>query len=95
LRWPNVIGAADFEGWTATRAAGLPNGFDSRYDSPLSIGAGKDAATSGALLIAHVGRGVVVYTGLSVDEQLTAIHRGAARLMINLLSAGLASHPTN
>jgi hypothetical protein len=51
----NVIGGADFEGWMETRAAGLPNGFDSRYDSPLSIGAAKDAATSGALLIARVG----------------------------------------
>lgn len=95
LRWPNAIGAADFEGWMGTRAAGLPNGFDSRYDSPLSIGAAADTATSGALLIARVGRGVIVYTGLSIDEQLTAIHPGAARLIINLLSAGLASHPTN
>jgi len=31
----------------------------------------------------------VIYTSLSLDKQLAAINPGAARLFINLLSAGL------
>src|SRR5690348_8108629 len=55
LRWPNMIGAGDFEGWTGTRASGLPNDFDSAYENPLSIASAKDAAVRGALLSARVG----------------------------------------
>jgi hypothetical protein len=90
FHWPNVIRAADFAGWTGERAAGLPDEFDRRYESPLIIGGAKDTPARGAILAARLGRGVVIYTSLSLDEQLAAVHPGAARLMINLLAAGLA-----
>ena len=39
--------------------------------------------------MAAVGRGMLVFSSLSVDRELNAVHPGAARLFVNLLSAGL------
>ena len=46
-----------------------------------------DQPTDFAILSARVGKGVFIYTGLSFDEQLSAANPGAARLLVNLLSA--------
>jgi hypothetical protein len=96
LTWPNRITAKDFEDWSTERARGVPSAFDPRYRTPLSIGAA-EARTPATLLAAPVGKGMFVYSPLSLDRQLAAVHPGAARLFVNLLSAGLrpskASHP--
>ena len=51
-----------------------------------SVGGG---LASSALLTAPAGRGMIILTSLAIDEQLSAANPLAARLMINLLSAGL------
>ena len=43
---------------------------------------------SGGLLIARVGKGTAVYTGLAFHRQLPAIVPGAWRLWANILGAG-------
>ena len=50
----------------------------------------------GAILTAPVGKGVFVYTSLSLFRQLPGAVPGGARLFVNLLSAGStpATRPT-
>ena len=88
LRWPNRITAADFGGWTGERARGVPAGFDARYATVLAMGDAGQPPTAATLLVAPVGKGTIVYTSLSLDRQLAAVNPGAARLFVNLLSAG-------
>jgi hypothetical protein len=88
LNWPNRITAKDFEDWSTERARGVPSTFDSRYRTPLAVGPAGHQTTA-TLLVAPVGKGMFVYSPLSLDRQLAAVHPGAARLFVNLLSAGL------
>jgi hypothetical protein len=46
-------------------------------------------STAATLLVAPVGKGIFVYSSLSLDKQLAAVNPGAARLFVNLLAAGL------
>lgn len=89
--WPNAITARDFERWEGERARDVPRSFDARYEALLSMRDASDNMVTGALLAARVGRGRVIVTTLSLDAQLEAAVPGAARLLVNLLSAGLAA----
>lgn len=89
LRWPHVITASDFEHWLGDRARGVPLAFDPRYRAVLSLTDPDQAPATGTLLAASVGKGMMILTSLGIDEQLSAANPFAARLMINLLSAGL------
>lgn len=91
LNWPNIITARDFENWTGDRARNVPAAFDPRYRTLLVVGDTGQQPTSATILAARVGKGVLIYTSLSIDQQLDAANPGAARLMINLLAAGLSS----
>lgn len=93
LTWPNRITTKDLDGWLAERARGVPLAFDPRYATVLSIREGERAPSSGSLLVARVGKGTLVYSPLALDTQIAAVHPGAARLLVNLLSAGLAPRP--
>ena len=89
LNWPNRITAKDFEDWSGERARNVPATFDPRYRTLLSMGDVGHPPTAATLLVAPVGRGIFVYSPLSLDKQLAAINPGAARLFVNLLAAGL------
>jgi LmbE family N-acetylglucosaminyl deacetylase len=89
MAWPNKISVADFDSWVSERARNLPATFDQRYRSPLSVEDHGAFAPISPLLVASVGKGMLVFSSLSVDRELNAVHAGAARLFINLLSAGL------
>lgn len=93
LSWPNRITAADFENWLGERARAVPLAFDPRYRTVLSIREGDRAPNLGALLVARVGKGTLVYSPLALDAQVVAIHPGAARILVNLLSGGLSMQP--
>ena len=88
LNSPNRITASDFDDWTEARAVNVPISVDPRYRTLLSVDDAERRATSPALVVARLGKGTVVFSPLAVDQQLTAIHRGAARLFVNLLAAG-------
>ena len=89
LTWPNAIKASDFDEWSSDRARNLPAAFDKRYHPILAIDEPAESLSATPLVSAAVGRGVLVFSSLSVDRELNAVHPGAARLFINLLSAGL------
>ena len=62
--------------------------WDERYRPLLAIADPGREAERGALLVAPVGEGTYVYTGLSFFRQLPAGVAGAVRLFANLLALG-------
>jgi hypothetical protein len=88
LNYPNRISEQDFAAWVQERALYMPRSFDPQYRAPLSINDPGEQPNQGAILVAAVGRGTYVYTTLAFFRQLPAAHPGAARLFVNLLSAG-------
>ncbi len=88
VRWPNVIGAADFDGWVQERGLDYPPTHDPAWTPILSMHDAGEPPLDGALLVARVGKGTAVYTGLSFHRQLPAVVPGAWRLFANLLGLG-------
>ena len=93
LREPNRITQADFAGWVQERSLYMPRTFDERYTPVLAISDPGEPLNRGGILVARLGRGTYVYTTLAFFRQLPAGVPGAARLFVNLLSAGLPSSP--
>ncbi len=89
LAWPNLITGNDFQSWIGERARGVPMGYDLRYRTVLTMNDPGQAPIASTILMAPVGKGLVIYTSLSLDRQLALVNPGAARLFVNLLSAGL------
>lgn len=91
---PNRIGPADFVGWVQERSTYMPSTFDDRYQTPLEMHDPGEEPSRGALLVAPVGQGTYVYVTLSLFRQLPAGVPGAARILVNLLSAGSSAGTT-
>jgi LmbE family N-acetylglucosaminyl deacetylase len=89
LSWPNAITAKDFTDWAGERARNVPIGIDTRYGTVVAIG-DPETATPATILTARMGRGMFVYTALALDTQLASVHAGAARLLVNMLTAGMS-----
>ena len=88
FRAPNPIGAADWEGWVQERGLYFARSWDDRYTPLLEMHDPGEAGLRGSLLVATVGEGTWVYTGLSFFRQLPAGVPGAYRLFVNLLGLG-------
>jgi LmbE family N-acetylglucosaminyl deacetylase len=86
FRTPNRLTAADWDGWVQERGLYFARSWDPRYRPLLETHDPGDAPLSGGLLIASVGKGTYVYTGLSFFRQLPAGVPGAFRLFANLLA---------
>lgn len=82
---PNEITASDWRGWVQERGLYFAHDWDSRYVPLLEMHDPGDPALEGGLLVARLGRGTYVYTGLSFFRQLPAGVVGAYRLFANLL----------
>jgi LmbE family N-acetylglucosaminyl deacetylase len=95
LRWPNAISERDFDGWVQERSLYMPRAFDERYRPLFELNDPGEPPNQGAVLIAPYGKGMYIYTTLSFFRQLPAGVPGAARLFVNLLSAGLAAAPSS
>ena len=93
LSWPNRITEADWGGWNLERASFMPRVIDSRYATPLEMHDDEQPEARGALMVATLGRGTYIYTTLSLMQQLPSAVSGAARLLVNLMSAGLVAEP--
>jgi LmbE family N-acetylglucosaminyl deacetylase len=89
VRTPNRLGAGDWEGWVQERGLYFARNWDPHYRAVLETHDPGEAPLEGGLLVAQVGRGTYVYTGLSFFRQLPAGVPGAFRLFANLL----ALHP--
>lgn len=88
LTTPNAIGAADWRGWVQERGLYMPSTWGEPFRPLLEMADPGEEPQRGALLVAPVGEGTYVYTGLAFFRQLPAGVPGAYRLFANLL--GLA-----
>lgn len=87
FHYPNDIAPEDWRGWVQERGLYFAHTWDTTYVPVLET---HDPGTpltelKGGLLIAPLGRGTYVYTGLSFFRQLPAGVPGAYRLFVNLL----------
>jgi LmbE family N-acetylglucosaminyl deacetylase len=88
VRIPNRLSAADWSGWVQERGLYFARTWDKRYQTILETHDPGEAPLLGGLLVAPVGKGTYVYTGLSFFRQLPAGVPGAFRLFANLLALG-------
>jgi LmbE family N-acetylglucosaminyl deacetylase len=88
---PNDIGPDDWAGWVQERGLYFAHDRDSAYVPVLETHDPDEPPLTGGLLVAPLGRGTYVYTGLSFFRQLPAGVVGAYRLFANLLGLK-ASH---
>jgi LmbE family N-acetylglucosaminyl deacetylase len=86
FRLPNRIGPADWDGWVQERGLYFARSWDSTYHPLLETHDPGDEPREGGLLVARVGKGTYIYTGLSFFRQLPAGVPGAYRLFVNLLA---------
>lgn len=89
LTWPNKIVDADWVDWVTSRADMIPSTADPRYQRVIEMHDPDQPANRNAILIARVGKGTIVYTALTLDQQIAGAVPGGVRLLVNLLSAGL------
>jgi hypothetical protein len=82
---PNEIAAGDWRGWVQERGLYFAHDWDSTYTPLLETHDAGGPELKGGLLVAPLGRGTYVYTGLSFFRQLPAGVPGAYRLFVNLL----------
>ncbi len=85
---PNRLGAADWQGWVQERGLYFAGAWDDAYRPLLAMADPGGEEQRGALLVARVGEGHYVYTGLAFFRQLPAGVIGAFRLFANLLALG-------
>ncbi len=83
---PNAVGAADFEGWVQERGLYFAGDWDDRYTPMVEMADPGEDPKRGGLLVARVGDGLYVYTGLAFFRQFPASVPGAYRLFANLVS---------
>ena len=83
---PNEIGPDDWAGWVQERGLYFAHDWDAAYTPLLETHDPGEPPLVGGLLVAAVGQGTYVYTGLSFFRQLPAGVPGAYRLFANLLA---------
>ena len=88
LHRPNRLGPEDWEGWPQERGLYFASTWDAAYAPLLELRDPGREPVRGGLLVARVGRGSYVYTGLSFFRALPAGVPGAFRLFFNLLDLG-------
>lgn len=89
LNWPNKITDRDWKTWPLGRAESIPTTADPRYQRVIETHDKDQPENRNAILVAHVGKGTIVYTSLTFDQQIVSGSTGALRLFVNLISAGL------
>jgi LmbE family N-acetylglucosaminyl deacetylase len=85
LRRPNRIGPGDWDGWPQERGLYFAGAWDAAWRPLLELADPGRAPVRGGLLVASVGKGTYIYTGLSFFRALPAGVPGAFRLFFNLL----------
>ncbi len=93
FRYPNDIGPDDWRGWVQERGLYFAHDWDTTYVPLLETHDPASPELKGGLLVAPLGRGTYVYTGLSFFRQLPAGVPGAYRLFANLLGLKRTSVP--
>ena len=88
LAGPNSIDASDFTGWVQERGLYFLDDWDGPFQPLLAMADPGEEPLTGSLLVAPLGKGFYVYTGLAFFRQLPAGVHGAYRLFANLISLG-------
>lgn len=88
MQYPNLINAADFEGWAQERGLYFPNKWDEHFTPLLEMKDTGDTPVQGGLLVAPYGSGYYVYSGLSWFRHLPAGNPGPYRMLSNLIALG-------
>jgi len=83
---PNAIGPSDWDGWVQERGLYFAHTWAPEYRPLLSMADPGGPEQKGGLLVARVGKGTWVYTGLAFFRQLPAGVPGAFRFLANLLA---------
>jgi LmbE family N-acetylglucosaminyl deacetylase len=91
FRTPNPITDADWAGWVQERGLYFAHTWDPAYTPLLAMKDPGQPEQQGSLLVAPVGKGLYVYTGLAFFRQLPNGVPGAYRLFANLLGLKAAS----
>jgi LmbE family N-acetylglucosaminyl deacetylase len=86
FNYPNRITEADFEGWAQERGLYFLGEWDDRYTPLLEMADPGEDAKRGGLVVAPLGEGLYVYTGLAFFRQFPEGIPGAYRLFANLVS---------
>ena len=89
VRWPNIIGPEDFKDWVQERGLDYPSQHDAAWTPIFSMHDPGEQPLDGGLLVAKVGKGTAVYTGLAFHRQLPSrsfpVRGGCGR---NILGVG-------
>jgi LmbE family N-acetylglucosaminyl deacetylase len=88
LTWPNQIRPDDWQKWVGARAELVPSSAGG--SKPLEIHDPGQLENRNSLIVWHLGKGAFVYSALTLDQQIGAGVPGALRLLVNLMSAGIA-----
>ena len=83
---PNRIGAEDFQGWAQERGLYFLSEWDERFVPLLEMSDPGEEPKRGGLLVAPLGQGLYVYTGLAFFRQFPEGVPGPYRLFANLVS---------
>ncbi|MFY9551596.1 MAG: hypothetical protein WAU32_10630, partial [Thermoanaerobaculia bacterium] len=83
---PNRITEGDWEDWVQERGLYFAHTWDKAYTPLLAMADPGGPVLKGGLLVARLGKGRYVYTGLAFFRQLPAGVPGAYRLLANLLA---------
>ncbi len=83
---PNKIGDRDFQGWIQERGLYFLGEWDDAFVPLMEMADPGEDPKRGALLVAPVGEGVYVYTGLAFFRQFPRGVPGPFRLFANLAS---------
>ena len=86
LKFPNAIGARDFEGWIQERGLYFPAEWDPKYETVIESHDPGEMPLPGGTLYTKYGKGVFIYTGYAWFRQLPAGVPGAYRLFANMIS---------
>lgn len=86
LRTPNRIGPEDFQGWVQERGLYFLGSWDPAFTPLLEMSDPGLPPLRGGLVVARVGEGAYVYTGLALFRQFPAGVAGAYRLFANLVA---------
>ncbi len=88
LAGPNRIGSEDFDGWVQERGLYFLGEWDPAFQPLLEMADPGEEPKLGSLLVAPLGDGQYVYTGLALFRQFPNGVPGAYRLLANLISLG-------
>jgi hypothetical protein len=90
LNEPNKITQEDFQGWIQERGLYYWTQFDPKYTAVLAMNDPGEPDLDGAIVYAHFGKGIYIYTGIAFFREIPEGVPGAYRLFVNLISAGVA-----